>query len=129
MIHLCVNTFPVFHRMTESPGLERASKDAQVQTPAQTWSTTDDCSSWVLNIFKDGNSTTFLGNLFQCWITCSVKKCSLTSGKNFLNLNLCPLLLVSLDTSERRLALLSLFPSLGVWTHTGKTPGAFSPAG
>lgn len=92
--------------MTESSGLEGASKDAQVQTPAQTWSTIDDCSSWVLNIIKDGNSTTFLGNLFQCWIACSVKKCSLTSREDFLNLNLCPLALVSLGTTERRLVLL-----------------------
>ena len=48
---------------------------------------------WVLNICREGESTTFLENLFQCYVTLKVK-IFLMFRRNFLCLSLCPLPLI-----------------------------------
>ena len=68
-------------------------------------------SRWPLNISEDGDSTTSLGNLCQCLITLTGKKCFLMFRGNLLCFCLCPLLLVmSLGTTGRSLALSAMYP-------------------
>ena len=45
--------------------------------------------SLFLNTSRDGDSTTFLGSLFQCLTTLSVKKCFLISNLKWLEVTLC----------------------------------------
>ena len=55
----------------------------------------------VLNISREGDSTTSLGSLFQCSITLRGKKFFLMFRQNFLWLSLCPLpLVLSLGTKD-----------------------------
>ena len=62
-------------------------------------------SRWVLNISREGDSTTSLGSLFQCSITLRGKKFFLMFRWNFLGFSLCPLpLVLSLGTTEKSLA-------------------------
>jgi len=62
-------------------------------------------SRQVLNISKEGDSTTSLGNLFQCSVTLRGKKFFLMFRGNFLCFSLCPLsLLLLLGTTEKSLA-------------------------
>jgi len=59
----------------------------------------------VLNISKEGDSTTSPGSLFQCSITLRVKKFFLMFRRNFLCFILRPLpLVLSLGITERSLA-------------------------
>jgi len=97
------------HRIPAWQGLEGTSGDLLVQPPYQSrviygrlHSTT---SRWVLNISREGESTTPLGNLFQGSITLKVKKFFLVFRRNFLGFILCPLpLVLSLGTTEKGLA-------------------------
>ena len=68
------------------------------------WLKLEETSMWVLNISREGDSTTSLGNLFQCSVTVTVKKCPLIFSQNFLcfSLYLLPLIF-SLGTNEKRL--------------------------
>ena len=56
------------------------------------WSTT---STYFLNTSREGDSTTSLGNLFQCLITLSVQKFFLISNLNLPWCNLRPLPLIA----------------------------------
>ena len=59
----------------------------------------------VLNISREGDSTTPLGSLFQCCVTLREKKFFLMFSWNFLCFSLCPLpLVLSLGTTEKSLA-------------------------
>ena len=69
----------------------------------------------ILNISREGDSTTSLGNLFQCSVTHRVKKFFLMFRWNFLCFILCPLLLVlSLGTTEESGPIL-LTPTLQIF--------------
>jgi len=62
-------------------------------------------SRQVLNISREGDSTTPLGSLFQCSVNLRGKKFFLMFRRNFLCLSLCPLpLVLSLGTTEQSLA-------------------------
>ena len=62
-------------------------------------------SRWILNVFIEGDSTTSLGNLFQCSVTLMVKKFFHMFVWNFLYSSFRPLLLVLLlHTTEKSLA-------------------------
>ena len=60
-------------------------------------------SRQILNISREGDSTTSLGSLFQCSVTLRGKKFFLLFRRNFLCLSLCPLPLVlqGLPTSRK----------------------------
>ena len=65
-------------------------------------------SRWVLNISREGDSTTSLGSLFQCSVTLRGKKFFLMFRWNFLCFSLRPLpLVLLLCTTEKSLALSS----------------------
>jgi len=65
-------------------------------------------STRLLNISKDKDSTTPLGNLCQCLVILTVKKCFLMFTRNLLGFSLCPWpLVLSLNTTEKSLALSS----------------------
>ena len=67
----------------------------------------------VLNISREGDSTTSLSSLFQCSVTLRGKKFFLISSWNFLCFSLCPLpLVLSLGTTEKSLAPSSRHPPL-----------------
>jgi len=62
-------------------------------------------SRWVLNISREGDSTTSLGSLFQCSVILRGKKFFLLFRWNFLCFSLCPLPLgLSMGTTEMNLA-------------------------
>jgi len=62
-------------------------------------------SRQVLNISREGDSTTSLGSQFQCSVTLRVKKLFLMFRRNFMCFSLCPLpLVLSLGTTEKSLA-------------------------
>jgi len=65
----------------------------------------------LLNIPREGDTTTSLGNLFQCSTTLKVKKLFLMFIWNFPCSSLCPLpLVLLLGTTERSLASFSWLP-------------------
>lgn len=77
----------IFHRIIKSsmkPGCHLVLPSAQAGWP---W---DSCPE-LLNISKDGESTTCLGNLYSCSATLRVKKCFLMFSRNLLWFSLCPL--------------------------------------
>ena len=88
------------HRNTECSGSEGTSRYHLVQPPC--WSRVTysrlhrTLSRRVLNISREGDSTTSLGNLFQGFVTLRVKKFFLMFRRSFLCFNLCPLPLVLL---------------------------------
>ncbi|EMP34023.1 Methylmalonyl-CoA mutase, partial [Chelonia mydas] len=72
-------------------------------------------SSLTLKTSKEGDSTTSLGNAFQCFTTLLVKKFFLISNLNLPHCNLRPLLLVlSSSTTENSLEPSSLEPPLSL---------------
>ena len=79
------------HRITEWQGLEGTSRDHRVQHPLLKqvlYSRSHrSASTWVLSI-SIGDSTTFLGYLFQCSITLTIKK----FFHVLLRIFLCPIL-------------------------------------
>ena len=86
------------HRITECQGLEGTSVDQLVQPSCQSRVTYSrlhrTVSRLVLNISREGESTTSLGNLFQFSITLRGRKFFLMFRQNFLCLSLCPLPLI-----------------------------------
>lgn len=79
-------------------------------------------TKWLLYTSKEVNPTIFLGNLSQCLVNLTSKKCFLIFIGNLLCFSLCPLpLILSLGITEKSLAL-SFFHPLQVFTHTNKIP-------
>jgi len=77
-----------------------------VQAPCSTRATSSQLprtvSRQLLNISKDGDSITSLGNLCQRLLTLTVKKCFLTFRGNLPCFGLCPLpLVLSLGTTKK----------------------------
>ena len=93
------DTTEVVSGITESQnswGWKGSLKVIWSKPPAQVESPVAGCSGsrWVLNISKEGDSTTSLGNLCQCSVTFTVKKHFLMFRGNLLGFSLCPLPLV-----------------------------------
>lgn len=86
-------------------------------------------SKWILNISKGEDSTTSLGNLLQCSITVTVKKCFLMF-EGLLCFSLCPLPLCCYWAPLKRvcLCLLCTLPS-GNYIHWRDSLETFSSLG
>jgi len=68
-------------------------------------------SRQLLNISKAGDSTASLGSLCWCTVTLTAKKCFLKPRQHLLHFGVCLWPLVpSLGTTEKSLALASLYP-------------------
>ena len=98
-----------YHRITECSGLKGTSVGHLVQAHCQSrvsYSRLHRTSSRrVLNISREGDSTTSLGSLFQCSVTLRGKKFILIFSWSFLCFSLCPLpLVLLLGTTEQSLA-------------------------
>ena len=97
------------HKITACSGLEGTSVGHLVQPSCRSRVTYSrlhrTLSRQGLNISREGDSTTSLGNLLQYSVTLRVKKFFLMFRRNFLSLSLCPLpLVLSLGTTEKSLA-------------------------
>jgi len=86
------------HRIIECFGLEGTFRGHLAQTPCSEQGHLTRLlrvpSILTLNVSRDGASTTFLGNLFQCFTVLMVKNLFLISSLNLPSLSLKPLLLV-----------------------------------
>lgn len=90
-----------------------------VQSLLKQWQGTQDDVQVTSEDLQEGGLTTSLGNLCQCFITCTRQKCFLMSGQNLLCFTFCQKRLVlSLGTTENNLASFSLHPSIQVFIHT-----------
>ena len=100
------------HRSSESLRLGDTSGDYPLQAPcSKPAAQSRGVFSWVLNISKDGGSTTPPGNLCQCSVTLTAKRVFMCKC-NFFYFSLSPLpLVLSLDTTDKSLAP-SLHPSI-----------------
>ena len=103
------------HRITDWQGLEGTSVGYLFHPPCQSSITYSrlhrTLSRQVLNISREGDSTTSLGSLFQFSVTLRGKKFFLMFRWNFLCFSLCPLpLVLSLGTTEKSLAPFSWHP-------------------
>ena len=97
-----------FHRITECSGLEGTPVGHLVQPPCRSRVTYSGLhrtlSRRVLNISREGDSTTSLGSLFQCSVTLRGKKFFLGFSWSFPGFSLCPLpLVLSLGTTAKSL--------------------------
>ena len=134
VLNLCQCSF-ILHKITEWLRLEETSGSHLVKPPAQAGPSRASCkdqSGWLLSIFKDGNSTTSLGNRCQWSATCTVKKVSWYSeGTSWVSVCAYSLSLVlSLGTTEKSLALSSFHPPFR-YLHTlmRSSPCTFSSQG
>jgi len=76
----------------------------------------------LLSASKDADATTSLGNLCQCLVTLTVKKCFLMFRGNLLCFSLCPLpLVLSLGTTKKSLDP-SLHPPFRYWSTLIRSP-------
>ena len=103
------------HRITECYGLEGTSVGHPAQPSRRSRVTYSrpqrTLSRWVLNISREGDSTTSLGSLGQGSVTLRGKKFFLIFRQNFLCFSLCPLpLILLLCTTEMNLAPSSWHP-------------------
>ena len=102
--------FPIAnHRITECSGLEETSMGHLVQPSCRSRVAYSrlhrTLSRRVLNISREGDSTTSLDSLFQGSVTLRGKKFFLMFRRNFLCFSVCPLpLVLSLGTTEKSLA-------------------------
>jgi len=109
-LHCAVgHLLPKGHRITEWWGLEDTSVAHLVQTSCRSRVAYSRLHRTtfrrVLNISREGDSTTSLGSLCQCSFTLRGKKFFLMFRRNFLCFSVCPLpLVLSLDTTEKSLA-------------------------
>jgi len=94
------------HRMLRVGGdLCRSSGPTPLPKQGHLQQAAQDLVRWVLNISREGESTTSLGSLFQGSVTVREKLFFLMFRQNFLCFNLCPLpLVLSLGTTEKSLA-------------------------
>ena len=94
------------HRITDCSGLEGTSVGHLAQPSCQSRVTYSrlhrTLSRRVLNISREGVSTTSLGSLFQCSVTLRGKKFFLMFRQNFLCFSLCPLPLANLALNTSR---------------------------
>jgi len=98
-----------YHGITEWSGLEGTSVSHLGQPPCRSRVTYSRLHRTtfrrLLNISREGDSTTSLGSLCQCSVTLRGKKFFLMFRWNFLCFSLCPLpLVLSLGTTEKSLA-------------------------
>jgi len=88
------------HRIIAYFGLEGTFRGHLVQLPAVSRDIFNYTrllrapSNLALNVSRDGDSTTSLGNIFQCFTTLIVKNFFLISSLNLASLSLKPLLLI-----------------------------------
>lgn len=111
------------HRMTDRLRLEGTSESHLVQPPQLKQDHLKQAAQdhVQMNISNTGDSATCLGNLCQCLVSLTIKKCFLTFAWNVLCFSLCLLpLVLSLGTTEKSLTP-SLYP-LQIFIHIDEIP-------